>query len=88
MKKTLRDLQMEAQNLENELADLYSMSEEAACFRYNTDSKSEAINILNEELEEVYNVIEIAEYEEECKVYAGWADPAFRSIGDFDRMRA
>ena len=87
MKKTLRDLQMEAQSLENELADLYSMSEEAACFRYNTDSKSEAINILNEDLEELYNVIEIAEYEEECKVYAGWADPAFRSIGDFYRMR-
>ena len=88
MKKTLKDLQMEAQNLENELADLYSMSEEAACFRYNTDSKQEAIDILNEELEEVYNVIEIAEYDEECKVYTGWADPAFRSIGDFYRMRA
>ena len=77
----------EATAIETELADLYAMSEEAACFRYNTDSKQEAIEILDEELKNTYKAIELAEQEAEAKLYAGWADPAFRSVADFNRMR-
>jgi LytS/YehU family sensor histidine kinase len=87
MKKTLASLQIEVQNLENELADLYAMSEEAACFRYNVDEKQEAIVSLHEEIKDLYEKIEIAEYEEEVEVSVSWVDPAFRSLADFDRMR-
>lgn len=82
--KILRD---KATALENELADLYAMSEEAACFRYNVDYKQEAIDILNDELQDAYKALEEAELEEETKEYAGWCDPAFRTMADFDRMR-
>lgn len=47
----------EATAIETELADLYAMSEEAARFRYNTDSKQEAIDILDEELKNTYKAI-------------------------------
>ena len=87
MKKTLEDFQMEAQNLENELADLYSMSEEAACFRYNVDEKQEAIDTLDEQLQNTYKAMEEAERDKEAMAYAGWADPAFRTVADFHRMR-
>lgn len=70
-----------------ELADLYSMSEEAACFRYNVDYKEEAIDILKDELEDLYKVLAEKEAEAEAEAYRGWADPAFRSVADFDRMR-
>lgn len=86
MKKTLRDLQMEAQSLENELADLYAMSEEAACFRYNVDEKQEAIDILDDELRITYRQIdEVAQEEREWNW--GGVDPAFASMAEFDRMR-
>lgn len=81
------ELQDKATALENELADLYAMSEEAACFRYNVDYKQEAIDILNEKLREAYKALEEAELEEEAKAYAGWVDPAFRTMADFNRMR-
>lgn len=70
-----------------EIADLYSMSEEAACFRYNTDNKEEAINILNAELADLYKVLAEKEEEARAEEYRGWADPAFRSVADFDKMR-
>jgi hypothetical protein len=73
--------------LENELADLYAMSEEAACFRYNVDYKQEAIDMLNEDLQEAYWALEEAERKEEEKIYEGWVDPAFRTMADFNRMR-
>lgn len=73
--------------LENELADLYAMSEEAACFRYNVDSKQEAIDTLDEELQNTYGALEEAERDEEAREYAGWCDPAFRTMADFYRMR-
>lgn len=81
------ELRDKATALENELADLYAMSEEAACFRYNVDYKREAIDILDGELRETYKAIEEAEAEEGAKAYAGWADPAFRTMADFNRMR-
>lgn len=74
--------------LEAEIEDVYTMSEEAACFRYNVDSKEEIIRMLKEEEQ---SLIEQIEYEEEEEVrkngsYIG-IDPAFRSMADFDRMR-
>lgn len=83
----MNDLSESISALEAELADLYAMSEEAVCFRYNTDSKQEAIEILDEELKNTYKAIELAEQEAEAELYAGWADPAFRSVADFNRMR-
>ena len=36
--------------LNAELDDVYTMSEEAACFRYNVDTKQEIIDILTEQI--------------------------------------
>lgn len=36
--------------LNAELDDVYTMSEEAACFRYNVDNKQEIIDILTEQI--------------------------------------
>lgn len=87
MKSDINTRKQEVVAIENEFADLYAMSEEAACFRYNVGYKQEAIDILKEELREAYKALEEAELEEEAKAYAGWVDPAFRSVADFDRMR-
>lgn len=77
--------------LEAELDDTYTMSEEAACFRYNTDTKQEAIEILQERINEAY--IELDEAKEklldpDAEHEIGMLDPAFRTLGDFYRMRA
>lgn len=77
---------MQIEELENELEDLYTMSEEAACFRYHVDFKEDAIDILKDELEDAYEALENAE-REEAEGYAGWCDPAFRTAADFYRMR-
>jgi hypothetical protein len=79
----MRDLDERAAALEDELADLYAMSEEAACFRYNVDAKQEAIEMLNEGLMQLYMKLREKENEE----YSGWVDPAFRTTADFDRLR-
>lgn len=86
MKKS-EEKQAQIEELESELEDLYTMSEEAACFRYHVDCKEDAINILKGELEEAYKAFDEAEREEEAEGYAGWCDPAFRTMADFDRMR-
>lgn len=83
----MQETRIKIEEVEMELADLYSMSEEAACFRYNTDSKEEAINILNAELADLYKVLADKEAEAEAEEYRGWADPAFPSMADFERMR-
>ena len=83
----MQELKAKAIALENELADLYSMSEEAACYRYNTWSKQEAIDILDEELTAVWKQLEDMELAAENEYYKGWPDPAFRTMGDFDRLR-
>jgi hypothetical protein len=79
-------LQDKATALENELADLYAMSEEAACFRYNVDEKQEAIDILDDELRITYRQIDEAA-QEERELNWGGVDPAFASMAEFDRMR-
>lgn len=68
--------------LNNELEDVYAMSEEAVCFRYNVDNKAEAIAILQAEIDSIDD-----EEDEDDDYYRGWCDPAFRTMGDFDRMR-
>ena len=76
--------------LEAELDDIYTMSEEAACFRYNVDTKNEAIEILQERINEAY--VELDEAKEklldpDAEHEIGMLDPAFRTYGDFYRMR-
>lgn len=80
-------LRWQIEEVEMEIADLYSMSEEAACFRYNTDNKEEVIKDLNEKLEELYKRLDevVSEESDECSL--GWVDQAFKSLADFDRMR-
>ena len=79
----MKELKTKVEEIELELADLYYMSEDAACFRYNVDTKQEAIEMLNEELMQLY--VELREKENE--EYSGWVDPAFRTTADFDRLR-
>lgn len=81
------ELRTQIEALESELEDLYTMSEEAACFRYNVDYKEEATDILKNELKEAYEALNEAEREEEAEEYVGWCDPAFRTMADFYRMR-
>lgn len=70
--------------LNNELEDVYAMSEEAACFRYNVDSKAEAIDILQAEIN---SIAEDDDNQESNDHDRGWCDPAFRTEADFYRMR-
>lgn len=79
----MKELKTKVEEIELELADLYYMSEDAACFLYNVDTKQEAIEMLNEELMQLY--VELREKENE--EYSGWVDPAFRTTADFDRLR-
>lgn len=71
--------------LNNELEDVYAMSEEAVCFRYNVDNKAEAIAILQAEIDSIS--AEDDEENEDDDYYRGWCDPAFRTEGEFDRLR-
>lgn len=84
----MRELREQAIALENELSDLYAMSEEAACYRYNVWTKQEAIDLLDEELTSIWNKLGEMELAAEVENYKGWIDPAFRTMGDFDRLRA
>lgn len=83
----MEEIRTKIEEVEMELADLYCMSEEAARFRYNVDNKEEAIEALNAELADLYKVLAEKEADAEAEAYRGWADPAFRSVADFDRMR-
>lgn len=77
-------LERQLRELNTELEDVYTMSDEAACFRYNVDCKEAIIAILNDEIESVSAKLDELEDNDE---YRGWCDPAFRTIGDFNRMR-
>lgn len=87
MNETIKKLRAKASDLEIELSDLYAMSEERACDYYQVDYKEEAITLINEELAEAYKAIDEAEEREIAEMYKGWADPAFKTEADFDRMR-
>lgn len=81
------ELRTQIEEWEGDLADLYIMSEEDACSRFNVDSKYEAIERINVELQDAYRSLDEAEREEEAEEYAGWCDPAFPTMADFYRMR-
>lgn len=83
----MQEIRTKIEEVEMELADLYTMSEEDACSRFNVDSKAEAIELINMELQDAYKALDEAEREEEAEEYADWCDPAFPTMADFDRMR-
>lgn len=70
----LRNLQRQLSELDTELNDVYSMSEEAACFRYNVDCKEDAINLLEDEIDCITAQIE------DCECEQGGAEPFFGDI--------
>lgn len=84
----IEKLRRELKELNAELDDLYTMSEEAACECYEVDSKEEAISLILDEIESTTKGLEYAELEA-LPTLAGWGylDPAFNSMADFDRMR-
>ena len=85
MKKS-EELRIQIEEWEGDLADLSTMSEEEACDRFNVDSKYEAIELINMELQDAYKALDKAELDE-AEVVWGWCDPAFPTMADFYRMR-
>lgn len=85
--KRSEELRNQTEGWEDDLADLRTMSEEDACSRFNVDSKQEAIELINMELQDAYKALDEAEREEVAEAVWGWCDPAFRTAADFDRMR-
>lgn len=85
--KRSEELRNQIEEWEGDLTDLCTMSEENACSRFNVDSKYEAIELINMELQDAYRSLDEAEREEETEVVWGWCDPAFRTLADFYRMR-
>lgn len=82
----------ELRELQAEYNDLLYLDEERACDLYNTDTKSEAITILQEHMDTLIAEIDLATEEEEIwKAKESddmpWIDPAFRTMADFNRMR-
>lgn len=85
--KRSEELRTQIEEWEGDLTGLCTMSEEEACDRFNVDSKAEAIELINMELQDAYRALDEAEREDEAEVVWGWCDPAFRTLADFDRMR-
>jgi hypothetical protein len=78
MTQTLNHLLTDAYD---ELEDIYTMSEEAVCFRYNVCTKQEIITMMLEEIEQL-------EYRlDEAEKQVMTTDPAFRNIKDYHAMR-
>lgn len=82
----------ELRELQAEYNDLLYLDEERACDLYSTNTKSEAIAILQEHIDTLIAEIDHATEEEEIKRAKEsddmpWIDPAFRTMADFDRMR-
>lgn len=79
------ELKTQIEEVEMELADLYSMSEEAACFRYNVDYKQEAIDMVNDELTELYK--KEKELLKEDVEPSMWVTPGFRDEVEFSKWK-
>lgn len=79
----VKNLHKQFYAIDAELADLYTMSEEAACTLYEVCDKDEAIAILQQRLQAIDDEIELIERGDTI----GWADPAFRNEGAFYAMR-
>lgn len=78
--------------LQAEYNDLLYLDEECACGLYKTDTKDEAITILQEQIDTLITEIDLATEEEEIRRAKEsddmpWIDPAFRTMADFNRMR-
>lgn len=82
--KNLPRLNADLVEAQQELEDIYTMSEEAACFRYQVDSKDEIIQMMNEAIDSIISDIDKATA---LLAPVTSIDPAFRSMADFDRMR-
>lgn len=79
------EIKTQIEEVEMELADLYSMSEEAACFRYNVDNKQEAIDLIGDELTELYKKErELLKEDEEPSM---WVTPGFRDEVEFSKWK-
>lgn len=82
----------ELRELQAEYNDLLYLDEERACDLYETDTKDEAIAILEEHIDTLIAEIDLATEEEEIRRAKEsddmpWIDPAFRTMADFNRMR-
>ena len=82
----------ELRELQAEYNDLLFLDEERACDLYKTDTKDEAIAILQEHIDTLIAEIDLATEEEEIRRAKEsddmpWIDPAFRTMADFNRMR-
>ncbi len=81
----------ELRELQAEYNDLLYLDEERACDLYKTDTKSEAITILQEQIDTLIVEIDLATEEETKRAKESddmpWIDPAFRTMADFNRMR-
>lgn len=82
MRTELINLQHEIAELEAELADIYSMSEEACQYRYNVDCKEEAIEPIEEDLQILYTKCEEIEALLEVKIELPDDYPIFPSRED------
>lgn len=69
--KTKAELKRELGKLEDELNDLYTMSEERACDLYHVDEKSEAITAIEEEIDRLQKKLDETDDddEEEQRMY-------------------
>lgn len=82
--RTYKDLCNELSNLQAELNDIYTMSEEAVCFRYNVDVKEDIIIGFQEARDDILRQIgEVEEEEARHKAIHYWGDPAFSSEAEF-----
>lgn len=79
-------LRRKLKELNAELDDLYTMSEQAACECYEVDTKEEAISILIDEIQSTSKDLEHTE-EEAKPIGWGGIDPAFVSLADYYQMR-
>lgn len=82
----------ELRGLQAEYNDLLYLDEERACDLYETDTKDEAIALLQEHIDTLIAEIDLATEEEEIRRTKEsddmpWIDPAFRTMADFNRMR-
>lgn len=83
---TLNDKRKQLQALENDLINIYYMSDAMGCAKYNVDYKDEAIEFIEEDMESLRN--EIAKLEEkmldpDAEMERAMYHPAFRTEASF-----
>lgn len=81
---TRREMERQLNILEAQLMDVHCKSERVVRETYNVDNRQEAIDILEDEIKMLEAQIDYYDDDDEL---AGWCDPAFRTLADFDRMR-